>query len=643
MEHTRSIDLPVSDEGTERLLSGSRVEGIGPAFAKKLVARFGGNSVSMLRDHPAEVAEEIPGLGTARAEKASGSLKKIEDSIPLLLFLYSCGIGDIFIDRIIGKYRKKAQHRVLTDPYSMVEDVWQLSFYVADKIGKCLGIQADDPLRLQAALVMAVKYAAEAGHLFATPDQAVETAAGIAGVEPELISRQIGNTVASGRLVKSRGGLYLPVFYNAEKEGAATLSQLASVRRETISESDLPERSRLGHIYSSRQREAIRTALEYHVMVITGGPGSGKTTVVKGIIDMFEHRGDKVVLCAPTGRAAKRLEALSGHHASTIHSLLGYRQGEGYYHKKLDADVLIIDEGSMMEQVLFNHLLQALRPGARIILVGDADQLQAIGAGNVLRDLIASGTVPVVHLDDNFRQAEGSLIASGARDINDGRLPQSDPERDLMIVVESSVARIHDKIMSLVADELPVQRGISPQDMLVVTPQQIGKLGARQLNLDLQQRLNPVGPALTRGTTTMRLGDPVMQRVNSRERGVYNGEVGRITEVDTVEQRLEVTFSDGRKSSYVRTELGEITLSYATTVHKLQGSEARNVIIPVTMSHRPMLYRNLLYTAVSRATDLCVLVGEEVALSYAIGNTASGNRNSNFRQRLRKINLTQQI
>ncbi|MDE6654370.1 MAG: ATP-dependent RecD-like DNA helicase, partial [Muribaculaceae bacterium] len=303
----------------------------------------------------------------------------------------------------------------------------------------------------------------------------------------------------------------------------------------------------------------------------------------------------------------------------------------------------IIDEGSMMEQVLFNHLLQALRPGARIILVGDADQLQAIGAGDVLRDLITSGTVPVVHLDDNFRQAEGSLIASGARDINDGRLPQSDPERDLMIVVESSVARIHDKIMSLVADELPAQRGISPQDILVVTPQQIGKLGARQLNLDLQQRLNPVGPALTRGTTTMRLGDPVMQRVNSRERGVYNGEVGRITEVDTVEQRLEVTFSDGRKSSYVRTELGEITLSYATTVHKLQGSEARNVIIPVTMAHRPMLYRNLLYTAVSRATDLCVLVGEEEALSYAIGNTSSGNRNSNFRQRLRKINHTQQI
>ncbi|MDE6653314.1 MAG: AAA family ATPase, partial [Muribaculaceae bacterium] len=380
------IELPpVTDEGTEVFLSGSRVEGIGPAFAKKLVARFGKNAIGMLRDHSAEAAEEIPGLGTARAEKASGSLKKIEDSIPLLLFLYSCGIGDIFIDRIIGKYRKKAQHRVLTDPYSMVEDVWQLSFYVADKIGKRLGIPPDNPLRLQAALVMAVKYAAEAGHLFATPDQAVETAARIAGVEPELIARQIDNTVVSGRLVKSRGGLYLPVFYKAEKECAAILSQLALVHPDTISEADLPERSRLGQIYSPRQREAIRMALEHHVMVITGGPGSGKTTVVKGIIDMFEHRGDKVVLCAPTGRAAKRLEALGGHHASTIHSLLGYRQGEGYYHKKLDADVLIIDESSMMEQVLFNHLLQALRPGARIILVGDADQLQAIGAGDVLR------------------------------------------------------------------------------------------------------------------------------------------------------------------------------------------------------------------------------------------------------------------
>lgn len=376
-------------------------------------------------------------------------------------------------------------------------------------------------------------------------------------------------------------------------------------------------------------------------MVITGGPGSGKTTVVKGIIDMFEHRGAKVVLCAPTGRAAKRLEALSGHHASTIHSLLGYRQGEGYCHKKLDADVLIIDEGSMMEQVLFNHLLQALRPGARIILVGDADQLPAIGAGDVLRDLIVSGIVPAVHLDENFRQGEGSLIASGARAINDGRLPQSDPERDLMVIAEPTVSRIHEKILSLVADELPGQRGISPQDIMVVTPLQIGRLGARMLNIDLQERLNPVGPELRRGGTTMRLGDPVMQTANSRERGVYNGEVGRITDVDLVEQRLEVTFSDGRKSGYARSELGELRLAYATTVHKLQGSEARNVIIPVTMAHKPMLYRNLIYTAVSRATHLCVLVGEEEALRYAIGNAPSGTRNSNFKHRLRKrINLT---
>ena len=624
----------VTPEAVEEFLASHWVEGIGPAYAKKLVEKFGTDAIKVLIDNPEKATQEISGLGEARAEKAQESLKQVKWDINLLLLLFSCGIDDIFIERILNKYRKKTEHIVLEDPYSMVEDVWQLSFFTADKIGKHLGIAKDNPRRLQAALVTAVKFAAEAGHLFATQEEAVASAARISGEEPEKVAREIENAVASGRLVSSRGGLYLPVFYNAEKEGAEKLSALASVKLESVSDDEVPEFSQLGHRYSPLQREAIKMAMESPVVAITGGPGSGKTTVVKGIIDMLEGEGKKVVLCAPTGRAAKRLSTLTGCHATTIHSLLGYRQGEGYHNKKIDADVLIIDEGSMMEQVLFNHLLQALKPGTRVILVGDADQLPAIGAGDVLRDLIASERIPVAHLNENFRQSEGSLIASGARAINNGEVPESDPEHDLMIIPEPTVARIHDKILSLVAEELPASRGIAPDDILVVTPQQVGKLGARQLNFDIQEKVNPEGPALKRGATTMRLGDPVMQTANSRERGVYNGEVGRITGVDPSQQTLEVIFSDGRKSVYERSELSELTLAYATTIHKLQGSEARNIIIPVTMAHKPMLYRNLLYTGVSRATNLCILVGEEEALRYAVENAPSGSRHSNFKYRL---------
>lgn len=627
-------NLPITAAGVEEFLASRWVEGIGAAYARRLTDRFGADAVKVLTEEP-ERAEEISGLGASRIATARESILSIKWNLNLMLFLFSCGVGDTFIDRIFRKYRNRTEDVVLNDPYAMVEQVWQLSFYTADKIGKALGIPADDPRRLFAALVTAVKQYAEDGHLYATPEQAEERAAKISGVSVEKIKEALPIAVNTGRIVDDMGGLYLPVFHTAEKEAAEKIAQLASVALKPVNEDQIPAKSELGHTYSPMQRDAIRTGLQSPVMAITGGPGSGKTTVVKGIIDMLECDGKKVVLAAPTGRAAKRLSTLTGAHATTIHSLLGYRQGEGYYTKKIDADLLIIDEGSMMEQVLFNHLLQAVGEGTRIILVGDVDQLPAIGAGDVLRDIIASGVIPVARLEENFRQSEGSLIASGARAINSGAVPNSDPERDFIIILESTPKKIHDRILSLVADEMPAARGINATEIQVVTPQQIGTLGARQLNIDLQERLNPDGPALRRGGTIMRLGDPVMQTANSRERGVYNGEIGRITYVSTEEQKLDVTFSDGWKSTYARSELSELTLAYATTVHKLQGSEAKHIIIPVTMAHKPMLYRNLLYTGVSRATDLCILVGEKEALEYAVSHTPSTTRNSNFRNRLR--------
>ncbi len=617
----------------EAFLASPWVEGIGPAYARKLTGHFGENALRVLIDEP-DKAEEIAGLGANRIKIASDSIKEIKYPVNLLIFLFSCGIGDTYIEKIFGKYRKKTGDIISTDPYSMVEEVWRLSFFTADKIGKALGIEKDDPRRIRGALLTAIKHYAEAGHLFALPDEAIRYVESITGATPEKILPEIERLVESGRIVRSRGVLYLPVFYKAEKEGAVKLSELASNPIILHSNEEVSSTDREGHEYSAMQRQAILTALNSPVMVLTGGPGTGKTTVLRGIIETLEKESKKIILAAPTGRAAKRMTTMTGVEATTIHRLLGYRQGEGYHTRQIDADVLIIDEGSMMEQVLFNHLLQAVRPGTRIILVGDVDQLPAIGAGDVLRDMINSGVVPVAHLNENFRQGEGSLIASGARDINSGIIPTSDPERDFMIIPEKTQKQIHDRIISLMTEELPESRGITPGEIMVVTPQQIGPLGARQLNVDLQQALNPEGPELKRGGTVMRLGDPVMQTVNSSERKVYNGETGRIVAVNPEEQTLEVEFIDGRRSTYSRQELGELVLAYATTVHKLQGSEVKYMIFPVTMAHKPMLYRNLLYTGVSRASRLCVLVGEEEAIRYAIENNPDSTRHSNFRHRL---------
>ncbi|MDE6267216.1 MAG: AAA family ATPase [Muribaculaceae bacterium] len=626
----------ITPEGVESFLAGEAVEGIGKVYARRLVEKYGTDAVMRLRDEP-ESIREIPGLGESRLQAASESLRSLTCPLDLLLFLYSCDIPGMFIDRILGKYRKHTAEVLLTDPYMMVEDVWRLSFFTADKIGRRTGIEADDVRRLRGALLTAVKHYAENGHLFATENQTVGYASEITGVNPDKVVAVIDSLVMDGRLVRSRGGVYLPVYYKAEKEAARRLMKLASAKVDSATLHDIPTHDSFGHEYSAMQRKAIRMAVENPVMLLTGGPGTGKTTVLKGVLDYFAAQGKNFILVAPTGRAAKRMSTLTGHEAQTIHRLLGYRQGEGYHKKTLTTDLLVIDEGSMMEQVLFDHLLEAVGEGTRIIMVGDIDQLPAIGAGDVMRQMIGSGVIPVVSLNENFRQEEGSGIAEGARVIRGGEVPESCRAGDFLIINEKGTRSIHERILSLVADELPERDGMRPSDILVVTPQQMGPLGARQLNIDLQERLNPDSPGLRRGGSIFKLGDPVMQTANSRDRGVYNGETGRIVEIDPSGEYLVVEYAGGNRSRYDRTDLSELILGYATTVHKLQGSEVDYMVMPLTMTHRPMLYRNLLYTGVSRARKLCVLVGEEEAIRYAVDNNRDAVRNTNFGSRLQSV------
>ncbi|MDE6396114.1 MAG: AAA family ATPase [Muribaculaceae bacterium] len=632
-EQKTNIVLPITAEGTKAFLASGAVSGIGKIYAGRLVDKYGPDVVEMIMNDPASI-KDVQGVGEARLLEAANSLKQYDRPLDLALGLYSAGVPDLFVDRIFGKYKKRAGQVIESDPYSMVEDVWRLSFFTADKIGHSLKIADDDSRRLRGALVTAVKHFAENGHLFATPEEAIEYASGITGVPKNRIEEEIPSLIEQGRLISDKGGLYLPVFHKAEVGVAEKLREILTNPKGETGEFEIPESDISGHKYTPVQREAIEMALKNPVSVITGGPGSGKTTVLKGILDVLIKTGKKIVLVAPTGRAAKRMSTLTGMEASTIHRLLGYRQGEGYRTKKIEADVIIIDEGSMLEQVMLNHLLDAVGPETRLIIVGDVDQLPSIGAGDVLRDLILSGKVPTVILTENFRQAKGSLIADGARRINRGGYPVFDDTRNFMFIETDSPKQIYDRIINLVATELPEKYGIRPIDILVVTPQQLGDLGVKHFNVDLQKRLNPVGPAIKRGETILRLGDPVMQTSNSTIREIYNGETGIISEVDEQAGSLTVKFSDGKTSTYSGRETGELVLAYATSVHKLQGSEIKNMVMPITMEHKPMLYRNLIYTAISRAKDLCVLVGQPKALEYAISNNISGSRNSNFKHRL---------
>ena len=629
-----SLPTPTTT-GIERFLAGPEVKGIGKKYAERIVETLG-DEILKSTDNLEEKLEKVPGLGGSKIKDLKESLVALKYSPSLYAFLYSTGLSDAGVEKILSHYKKKTEQVIAEDPYQMVEEVWKLSFFTADKIGKFLEIPSDDPRRLRGALVTAVKITAENGNMFATRDEALSIASSITGVDKDKISPEIENVTAEGRLIESKGGLYIPVYYKAESEGAERLASLIKDFKKPLVEFPLPKTDRAGNPLSKDQLAAIKTVIDNPVTVITGGPGTGKTTTVRGIIKLLEDCEQRVILAAPTGRAAKRLSDLTGRDSMTLHRLLGYSPGRGYKNKHFDADIVIIDEASMLEQVMFNHLLQALKPETKIVLVGDVDQLPAIGAGDVLRDLINSGTVPVVPLNENFRQREGSMIARNAGAINRGSLPEIKEESDFIMITEGSAKRIHERLVNLVADELPAKYLVDPKDIQVVSPQQEGPLGAKQLNVDIQQRVNPNAPEIKRGMKIFRLGDRVMQTSNSSARKTYNGETGWISSLDPETQKLEVTFYDGKKSVYDRKELGELSLAYATTVHKLQGSETDYMVMPMTMGHKPMLYRNLLYTGVSRAKKMCVIVGEEKALRTAVDNPAPAVRHSNFKTRLRE-------
>ena len=628
------LNIHISPEGLKAFLASPYIKGVGAVYAGRIAEAAG---LDILKpDFDFETMKTKAHVPESLIENIRESLSPLKFDPEVAAWLFSAGMKEAEVEKIMAHYAKKAREALLEDPYDMVENVWKVSFFTADKLGKLAGIAPDDPRRIRGALLTAVKLHAERGSLFATEKQAMKTAASITGVAEEAVAPSLREHIDDGRLISSDDGIYLPVYFHAEKETAGKLASL--IRHHAGKDGDgydIPDTDISGRPFNAEQKKALETVLAHPITVITGGPGTGKTTVVRGIVRLFEDMDRKAVLVAPTGRAVKRLADLAGTEAKTIHRILGYTMGKGYRNKRIDAGILVIDEASMLEQVIFAHLLDALDPATKIVLVGDTNQLPAIGAGDVLNDLIASGEIPVVRMTENFRQQEGSDIASTAEAIRRGIRPQQGSAKDFVLISEKNHKDIMQRVLELVGTGIPEDFNVDPKDIQVVSPQQEGPLGARELNVEIQRRVNPSGPSLKSGAKVYRLGDRVMQKENSSERNVYNGETGWISAVDEEAQSLEVTFYDGKKLLYRRNQLRELTLAYATTVHKLQGSETDYMVFILSSIHRNLLYRNLLYTAVSRARKLCVLVGEDRAIETALANDSPVKRNSNLGLRLR--------
>ena len=478
-------------------------------------------------------------------------------------------------------------------------------------------------------------------HVYAEPDQLVSAAKELLQADEEPIRKAMADMVEGKDLILDNEVIYLPSFYYAESGSAKRLASLLvnDFSEDIAAEPETAYGMKKSEIvYDEVQQAAINQALESKIMVLTGGPGTGKTTTTQGIIEAFKARGKQILLAAPTGRAAKRMTEATGMEAKTLHRLLEYNPKDGYKRNDenpLEGDVLIVDECSMIDILLFYNLMKAIPANMRLILVGDIDQLPSVGAGNVLRDIIDSQQIPVVRLTRIFRQAQTSRIVMNAHAINAGQFPNisNGKQTDFFFIKAEDADSIPGLIVSLVRDRLSRTYGCNPKEIQVLTPMQRGITGAGNLNIELQNALNPKGESLTRGGYTFRRGDKVMQIRNNYDKNVFNGDIGYITSVDTNERTLSVIY-DGKVVEYDVSELDEITLAYSITIHKSQGSEFPIVVMPVTMKHYVMLQRNLIYTGITRAKKICVLVGTTKALAYAIHNQTVSKRNTKLKERL---------
>jgi exodeoxyribonuclease V alpha subunit len=661
--------VPATVSGIRRYLGSGLIRGIGPQLAERIVAVFGAQTLEVIEQTPEKLLE-VPDIGPKRSRLIVAAWDEQRQVKEIMLFLHSHGVSTNLVIKIYKEYGNQALSIVQSDPYRLARDLYGVGFKTADKIAQALGLPKDHPSRIETGIVYILNESTDEGHVFFPRSELIERTAVLLEVEIDLLPPALERLCLDQRVREEQvprsdlqpgvslvkvmheapaqygfPGIYLTPLHAGEVGVAQRLSSLVSALPTRLS--NLPSAFiSLDPTLSNEQASAIRTALSHPVSILTGGPGTGKTTALKTLIAVLEGAGKSYALASPTGRAAKRLAQATGRQASTIHRMLGFKPGEGFKFNAddpLDIDMLVLDETSMLDLLLANSLLKALRPGTHLLLVGDVDQLPSVGAGDVLRDIIRSGIAPVTRLSVIFRQAAGSHIITNAHRINGGLIPlfpqATNPENqiendtafanDFFLFPAETAEEAADWVQQVVCQRIPQKFGLHPvQEIQVMAPMYRGPVGVTMLNERLQNVLNPsslMKPEKRLFGQTFRPGDKVMQIQNNYDKEVFNGDIGFVFAIDAINHNLTIDF-EGRAVKYDWNEADQLVLAYAVSVHKAQGSEFPAVVVPLVTAHYLMLQRNLLYTAVTRAKKLCVLVGSRKAIGIAVRNDKVAHR-----------------
>ena len=641
--------LPATIVGIQKYLGSSLIKGIGPIMAKRIVDKFGLETFDIIEDNP-ERLREAEGIGPVRTERITKAWQEQKEIREVMVFLQGHEVSPAYAVKIYKIYGDKAISVVKENPYRLALDISGIGFKTADKIARSMGIDPNSQIRAEAGIIHVLSELVDEGNVYYPYEELKKKAAELLEVDPAILETALETLAQQDRILIEElpedKAVYLTPLYVAEANVARRLKTLIESPKPRLQidiEKAIEWVQSTNHIeLAETQKQAIRTAIGGKVLVLTGGPGTGKTTLVNSLVRILEKKGQRIVLASPTGRAAKRLSEVTGREAKTIHRLLEFSPKEGGFKRNednpLDADLVVIDEASMVDTILMNNLLKAIPITATLLLVGDVDQLPSVGPGNVLKDIIASGCVETVILTEIFRQAQESLIIVNAHRVNRGEFPQLKPRQgqrpDFYYIEKDIPEEVLGIIKELCGKRLPNAFHLSPlDDIQVMTPMHRGTVGVANLNAELQRLLNPEGKVITRGGRLFRANDKVMQTKNNYEKDVFNGDIGRIVNIDFDEQTLQVKFDD-RIVKFELSDLDDLVLAYAISIHKSQGAEYPAVIIPLLSQHYIMLQRNLLYTAITRAKRLVVLVGSKSAIAIAVRNNKVQHRYTNLAAKL---------
>ncbi|MBC3797234.1 ATP-dependent RecD-like DNA helicase [Acetobacterium tundrae] len=662
---TYAMEIPTSAEGITRYLASGILPGIGEKTAKAIVERFGEETLDILDNHP-ERLSEIKGIGKKTLEGIKEGYYEQREVRQIMIQIQDYGISASWAMKLYKTYKSDTISVLLNNPYQMIEDIRGIGFKIADQIASQLGFERSSPGRILAGINYSLGECYNRGNTFMTENELIKISCKILGVDEDEVVNQLGELVLLGRIIQEEVNdqrVYYPRnLYEAEDNVALIMARISQSKYKipdvNIDKKIAEYEKDMSIILDNKQREAIAAAVEHGVIVITGGPGTGKTTIINGIVRIFKDLGLKTVLSAPTGRAAKRITETTGHEAKTIHRLLEYEYSENddfpSFSKDesdpLEADAIIVDESSMIDIVLMNSLLMAIQPGTRLIMVGDADQLPSVGPGNVLKDIIESGAIKVLSLERIYRQSEESMISVNAFEINQGNMPDINNDSDFLFLNKNDGDKLLRDILKIVTENLPIAKGFdSIQDIQVISPMKNGKVGVINLNKELQAVLNPARDNCAQrefGTVIYREGDKVMQIKNNyrlkwedtigfeQGEGIYNGDIGTLEEISDRNKSFTILFNDGKRIVYDFDQMDEITHAYAMTVHKSQGSEFPVVVMPIVGGPPLFLNRKLLYTAVTRAKKMLILMGNQYVFRQMIKSAESQDRQTALRERI---------